>query len=124
MLRRRGILAVLAAVTVAASCTTWKQNPSPREGVTRANSGEIRLNLADGSIVRLVNASVVADSVVGISPVTGARVAVLMTSVASTETKGVSGGRTALLGGGVLLAVAAVAGVVLVIAVASAVFGS
>ncbi len=119
MLRRRELLAVLAAAIVAAGCTTWKQNPSPREGVAGAKSGEIHLNLVDGSMVRLVNASVVADSVVGISPVTGARVALPLASVASSETKGVSGGRTALLGGGVLLGVAAVAGVVLLIALVS-----
>ena len=120
----RGIaqsVVLLAVVYSAAGCTTWKHNPSAREGIARANSGEIHVYRADGSMVSLVNASIVGDSVVGSSAMTGARVAIPLSAVVSTETKGVSGGKTALLGGGVLLGVVAIAGVVLIIALASVV---
>ena len=108
-----------AVIALVSGCTAWHQNATPVEGVSRAKSGEIRVNRVDGSTVRLVNASIVADSVIGVSPVTGARIAIPTSAIMSTETKDVSGGRTALLGGGILLGVAAVTGILLIVALLS-----
>jgi hypothetical protein len=114
MARRGSLLVLAAAAAVSAACTSWHRAGGPVEGVARAKSGEIRVYRADGSMVRLVNASIVADSLVGVSPVNGARIAIPTAAVIATETKQVSGGRTALLGGGIVLGVIAVAGILAV----------
>jgi len=123
MLHRALTLAATTALIVLAGCSSWQRTPSAREGVTRANSGEIRVTQVDGSMIRLVNASIVGDSLIGISPVTGARIAIATIAVASTETKGISAGRTALLGGGVILGIVALSAILLLAAIAGALGG-
>lgn len=105
---------VALGIALCSACTSWHRSASPGEAVARANSGEIHVNRVDGAMITLVNASIVGDSLVGVSPVTGARISMPMSAIVSTETKQVSAGRTALLGGGVVVAVAAVASVVLI----------
>ena len=123
MLHRALTLAATTALIVLAGCSSWQRTPSAREGVTRANSGKIRVTQVDGSMIRLVNASIVGDSLIGISPVTGARIAIATIAVASTETKGISAGRTALLGGGVILGIVALSAILLLAAIAGALGG-
>ena len=114
MSRHIRTLAPALGIALLAACTSWHRSPTAAEGVARANSGEIHVNRVDGSMLRLVNASIVGDSLVGTSPVSGARVAIPVSSVVSTETKQVSAGRTAALGGGVLIGVVAVTGLLAV----------
>lgn len=118
MRRRTPVISVVLGITLLAGCTSWHRTPSATNGVNHAKSGEIRVTQLDGSMVRLVNASIVGDSVVGISPVNGARLAIPTSAVAYTETKEISAGRTVLLGGGVILGVVAVSAILLVAAVA------
>jgi hypothetical protein len=114
MTRRFCTLASAVGIALATGCTSWHQNSSLTEGVARAKSGEIRVNRVDGSMIRVVNAEIVGDSLIGLSPVTGARVSMPTSAVASTETKQVSSGRTAALGGGILLGAAAAAGILII----------
>ena len=114
MRRNPRTLVVVLGTMMFAACTSWHRNASPSDAVARAKSGEIRVNRVDGSMISLVNASIVGDSLVGVSPVTGARVSMPVSAVVSTETEQVSAGRTALLGGGVVLGLAAVASLLLV----------
>ena len=119
MLRLARTVSVLAVVAAMSGCAAWKHNPSAREGVARANAGEIRVTQVDGIMVRLVNAAIVGDSLIGISAVTGARVAIPTSAVATTETKDFSGRKTAMLGGGIVLGVVALLAIALTVAVAT-----
>ncbi len=123
MRRRTPIVAVVLGITLLAGCSSWHRTPSASEGVSHAKSGEIRVTQLDGSMIRLVNASIVGDSVVGISPVTGARLAIPTSAVAYTETKEISAGRTALLGGGVVLGIVALSAVLLFAALVASLGG-
>jgi len=117
MRHRTGSLATAVAAALLVGCSSFQRAPTPGEGVARARSGEIRVNKVDGSIVPLVNASIVGDSLIGLSPRTGARVAIATSAIASVEAKDIDAGRTALLGGGIILGLAAVAGVVALVAI-------
>ena len=110
-------------LTLLAACSSCHRTPSAIEGDSHAKSGEIHVTRLDGSMVRLVNASIVGDSVVGVSPVTGARLAIPTIAVAYTETKEISAGRTALLGGGVILGIVALSAILLVAALAASLGG-
>jgi hypothetical protein len=116
----RSTRTIAAAAALSVACASWHQSPGPAEAIARAKSGEIRVYRVDGALVRLVNASIVGDSLIGVSPVTGARVAMPTTAVVSTQTKEFSAGRTALLGGGVVVGVIAVAGILAVVLFLSA----
>ena len=122
MRRRTPVVSAVLGITLLGGCSSWQRTPSAIEGVSHAKSGEIHVTRVDGSMVRLVNASIVGDSVVGISPVTGARLAIPTSAVAYTETKEISAGRTALLGGGVIIGLVAV-GAILLLAVIAASLG-
>lgn len=117
MRHRTGSLATALAVASLVGCSSFQRARTPGEGVARAKSGEIRVNKVDGSIVPLVNASIVGDSLIGISPRTGARIAIPTSAIASVESKDIDAGRTALLGGGIILGLAAVAGVIALVAI-------
>ena len=123
MRRRKPAVFAVLGITLLAACSSWHRTPSAVEGVTHAKSGEIHVTRLDGSMVRLVNASIVGDSIVGVSPVTGARLAIPTTAVAYTETKEISAGRTALLGGGVVLGIVALSAILLVAALAASLGG-
>ena len=123
MRRRTPVVSLVLGITLLAACSSWHRTPSAIEGVSHASSGEIRVTQLDGSMVRLVNASIVGDTVVGISPVTGARLAIPTSAVAYTETKEISVGRTALLGGGVVLGIVALSAILLVAALAASLGG-
>jgi hypothetical protein len=118
---RHNLLPLLAATAlVSAACTGWHNSSGVAEGVAQANSGEIRVYRADGSNVRLVRASIVGDSLVGFSAGSGARVAIPTSAIVSTETKHVSAGRTAALGGGILIGAAVVGIISLAVALGAA----
>lgn len=117
MRQRTGSLATALAVALFVGCSSFQRARTPGEGVARARSGEIRVNKVDGSIVPLVNASIVGDSLIGVSPRTGDRIAIPTSAIASVEAKDIDAGRTALLGGGIILGLAAVAGVVALVAI-------
>jgi hypothetical protein len=119
MARRAHLTALLTASLLSAACTSWHRAGGAVEGVSKAKSGEIRVHRVDGSVIDLVGASIVGDSLFGVSPVTGARVSMPTAAVMATETKQVSAGRTALLGGGVVLGVIAVAGILVVVLILS-----
>ena len=116
-------LAGVFSLVLFAGCTSWHRNTDPNEAVARAKSGEIKVSRTDGSEIRLVSASIVGDSLIGISPVTGARTAIATNAIVSMETKSVSAGRTAALGGGVLIGVVAVTGLVALALILSALGG-
>ena len=116
-------LAAALGIVLFTGCTSWHRTASPAEGVAKAKSGEIRVYRADGSTIQLVNASIVGDSLVGTSPVTGARISMPTAAVVSTETKQVSAGRTAALGGGVLVGVIAVTAILTFVALIASLGG-
>ena len=117
MRHRTGSLATALAVAFIVGCSSFQRARTPGEGVARARSGEIRVNKVDGSIVPLVNASIVGDSLIGVSPRTGDRIAIPTSAIAWVESKDIDAGRTALLGGGIILGLAAVAGVIALVAI-------
>lgn len=120
MRHRTGSLATALAVALFVGCSSFQRARTPGEGVARARSGEIRVNKVDGSVVPLVNASIVGDSLIGISPRTGDRIAIPTSAIASVDAKDIDAARTALLGGGIILGLATVAVVALVAIVVAA----
>ena len=100
---RRKLTALIALTTTA--CTTWhvEPGPVPAEGKVVGKAGpneRVRLEMKSGALVDVFEASVVGDSVVGMSgPATQAartRLAVATADVRRVTIKKVSPGRTVL----------------------------
>lgn len=112
------LVIVLAAVT---ACTTWsRQNAPPAQVVSQHPGALVRVVRTDHSVITLRGATVVNDSLVGITDDKARlRVAMPIADVASVDTREVSAGRTAGLGLGAVGVVLAVAGIAATIALLS-----
>lgn len=110
---------VLLCLTVA-GCHSWQVQPGPANGAAALAAADstkaVRLTLKSGAVIELSFPGVVGDSIVGISRLTGQRVAFATTDVQSVALRQVSAGRTALATGGVILLGVAVVGILTAIA--------
>src|SRR2546423_506449 len=97
-------------LTVAA-CHTWQVQPGPTSSAVASAAANptkpVRLILASGAVIDISTPQLVGDSIVGVSSVTGQRVAFAMADVRSVARREVSVGRTALAAGGVTAVVVA-----------------
>lgn len=101
-----------------AGCHSYAAPMSPQAGIARAHSGEVRVTRTDHSALVLTDTRIEQDSVIGVtSDATRTRVAVALSEVTSVEPLKVDAGRTAALGGGIVLAALGILTVVAIIAV-------
>ena len=102
------------------ACNTWRVQPGPTpQVVAQRGEGRLRVVLEDQSVVELVGARVVGDSIVGIAGSPPRRVAVATADVRRIDAQRVDPVRTGALAVGVVVTAIAVAA----IAVYALVFG-
>jgi hypothetical protein len=115
---RAGSLALLLAF--GGACNTWRVQPGPApQVVAQRGEGRLRLVLKDQSVVELVGARVVGDSIVGIGGSPPRHVAVATADVQRIDAQRVDPVRTGALTVGVVVAAIAVAAIAVYVLVFS-----
>ena len=91
----------------AGACMSWKTQPVSPEQVVAQKPDQVRVTLASGSRILVVQPTIAGDSLIGVPPVgsdsalSAQRLAVALSDVRSVEVQRVNAGKTALLIGGV-----------------------
>ena len=104
-----GRLAVLLLLAAGGACSTWhgQRGPAPQVAAAR-NGGRLRIVRQDQSVVELVEARVVGDSIVGLDGSSLRHAAVATADVLWIGTRRFDAGRTAALTVGVTALLAAI----------------
>lgn len=119
-MRGTALVGFVSVASLVVGCRTFQRADTPQAALARAGTGPIEVTRTDRSVVRITNASIVGDSLVGVtddsSPI---RIAMATKDVQSVAVRRVSAGRTAALGGGIIVGAVAAFGILIAIAVAN-----